>query len=228
MRAAYRHNGIAYFSTFQTYQAWQVYELGDRAPVLEVSIAGSGFEALVRLLTKIQDFYLPEIRSDQRFGEFHDYYSEVAIGGTYFNTRTQYMLSSICEWRHRNIKEGYFAPTQVFADTELDIVSLTRWITRLASTAESIDPLSAWRILVKYLAYSKRQKLKFEALLAQDLYEMAELLNYFVADVDPSAVVDDPSDLWNNYPRDLESNRPSWKIATYGDSLPRPMRCWSF
>src|SRR5215210_5358927 len=65
----------------------------------ESSAATVEFETLLHLLVDIQDHYLPEIRSNQRVGEYRDYRGSAAIGGTYFFGRTEYMLSAIRKWR---------------------------------------------------------------------------------------------------------------------------------
>jgi hypothetical protein len=45
-----------------------------------------GFNKLLLLLFKIQDFYLPEVRSNKRLGEYRNYHGDIAIGGTYFGS----------------------------------------------------------------------------------------------------------------------------------------------
>jgi len=214
IRAAHHHNGIAYFSTFQIYQVWCVHMLGDEALKSGSSVAGSDFENLLRLLTKIQDFYLPEIRSNQRVSEYRDYYGAAAIGGTHFSAKTQYMLSSIHEWRQSNIKNGYFDPAQALSTTELDLDVLVRWRKRFEALAEEVDPLSNWRILVKYIRYGRRQELKFEALLAQDFYEIASLLELFVTELDTA----------HKYPFDPSKR----ELLRYGDSISRPYEMLEF
>lgn len=58
--------------------------------------------------------------------------------------------------------------------------TITDWISRLDSTGRFIDPLREWQDLVKYASYGKRQKLRFDALLAQDLLEITEILTLFL------------------------------------------------
>ena len=86
IQAAFSYEGTSYFLT---YQVWQIDRLVDKNFRLERSTLIDEFEKLLRLLTKIQDFYLPEIRSNQRFGRHDDYRGKVAIGGTHFKSETQ-------------------------------------------------------------------------------------------------------------------------------------------
>lgn len=225
IRAAYYHNDVSYFST---YQVWQINRLGDENIESEQAAITAEFETLLRLLARIQDFYLPEIRSNQRFGEHQDHRGAAAIGGTHFYARTQYMLSDIREWRQDAIESGYFDLTQALSVTELDATALMRWIDRLTALAESIDPLSNWRMLMKYYRYSKRQQLKFEALLAQDFYEMAELLKLFVIDLDAEAGMGTLTNWSGIAPREYLSRTPQWKIERYGESLFRPHEMLEF
>ncbi len=214
IRAAYHHNGAAYFSTFQIYQVWYVHIRGDQALESGSSADDSGLENLLRLLIKIQDFYLPETRSNQRSGEYRDHHGAAAIGGTHFSGKTQYMLSVFREWRQRNIKEGYFDPAKALSTTELDLDALIHWRERFEVSAKEIDPLSNWRMLVKYIRYGKRQQLKFEALLAQDFYEMASLLELFVTDLDVK--------------HKYQPNPSQREILSYGDSISHPYEMLEF
>lgn len=172
-------------------------------------------------MTQIQDFYLPEVRSDQRIGQ-HDDYGAVGIGGTYFSSKTQYLLTYIREHRHRNIERGHFDPAQVVSAVGLNNEELTRWFDTFMLHAKRLDPLSDWYSLVQYLPYEKRQKLQFEALLAQDLYGIAELLKLFIADIEDEPSVGDPSDWGDISSRELPSAPPQWKVRRYGESLTRP------
>ncbi len=225
IREAYRLDDVAYFSTFQT---WQVHRLGNASLESGQSATSAEFENLLRLLTRIQDFYLPEIRSNQRFGEYRDYHGKVAIGGTYFCTKTQYLLSDLREWRQRNIEGGYFDLAQALSNVDLDVPALMRWFNRLMAFAEDIDLLSKWRMLIKYFRYSKRQKLEFEALLAQDFYEIAELLGLFISDLDSGEDISNPTDWSDIAPHERSSNIPQWKIERYGESLSRPYEMLEF
>lgn len=153
IRPAYYHNGTSYFST---YQIWQIDKLSNEDLESERPIIFNDFEVLLSLMVRIQDFYLREIRSNQRFGEHQDYDGKVAIGGTYFCTKTQYLLSAVREARQYDIESGNFNPAEIVAQVGFDASRLIQWIQRLLVFAESIDPLLRWRELVRYFSYGKR------------------------------------------------------------------------
>jgi hypothetical protein len=164
IRPAYWHDGTAYFST---HQVWQIHRLSSSHLQQESTAATVEFETVLQLLVDVQDNYLPEIRSNQRVGEYRDYGGNVAIGGSHFCGRTEYMLSAIRTWRRHNIEVGSFNPSEALSKTSLDVTALMRWIRHLVAVAEGINPLQIWRMLIRYSRYSKRQSLKFNALLAQ-------------------------------------------------------------
>ncbi len=224
LRASFSHQGTSYFST---YQVWQINKLNSEDFIARRASKEDAFESVVRLLTRIQDFYLPEVRSDQRVGQ-HDDYGAVGIDGTYFYSKTQYLLSDIRAQRRFNIEHGRFDPAEVASSVGLHTKELSRWFDTFMFYAKRLDPLSDWHLLVKYLPYEKRQKLKFEALLAQDLYEMAELLKHFITDIDIDPSISDPVDWGDSSSRERPSAPPQWKVRRYGDSLTRPYEMLEF
>lgn len=204
---------------------WQIYGLGIENLKLDQSAVRAEFETFLRFVTKIQDFYLPELRSNQRVGEYRDYRGSVAIGGTHFLSRTEYILSAVREWRRQEIEHDYFDPTKVLSTTGLDVTTLRHWISRFEISAESIDPLKKWQMLVKYVRYGKRQDLRFDALLAQDFYEIAALLQLFLEDLDLESGVE----ILTNRPSIAKSaSTPRWMIERYGRSLSRPYEMLEF
>jgi hypothetical protein len=225
IRPAYWHDGTAYFST---HQVWQIHRLSSSHLQQESTAATVEFETVLQLLVDVQDNCLPEIRSNQRVGEYRDYGGNVAIGGSYFCGRTEYMLSAIRTWRRHNIEVGSFNPSEALSKTSLDVTALMRWIRHLVAVAEGIDPLQKWRMLIRYSRYSKRQSLKFNALLAQDFYEMAEILNLFARDLSPGTHASEPSDVTDILWSDSVSNVPKWKIERFGNSLSRPYEMLEF
>lgn len=226
IKAAYHRDGVFYFST---HQVWQIDRLANEALGPERSTVRDEFEKLLRFLTSIQDFYLPEIRSNQRFGQHYDYRGKVAVGGTHFKSETQYLLSELRKYRHQCLAQGYFEPSQALSVVGLDVAALKRWINCLAAQANSIDPIADWRPLVKYFRYSKRQKLKYEALLAQDFHEIVELLNLFINDLESETARDDLAENWSEITSyNHLSNTPQWKIERYGESLSRPYEMLEF
>ncbi len=224
-RPAYHHNGTSYFST---YQVWQIDRLSNEDLDSEQPTIFREFEVILQLLVKIQDFYLPEVRSDQRFGEHHNYHGSAAIGGTYFCTKTQYLLSTVREARQHDIESGNFSPAEIVSQVGLDVPMLIQWVRRLLAFAESIDPLLSWRELIRYFSYGKRQRLKFEALLAQDYYETAEILKLFITDLDSGSDLGALVDLSDLAPREHASKIPQWKVERYGESLSRPYEMLEF
>lgn len=224
IRAAYCHNGTSYFST---YQVWQINRLSNGNFTAGRASKEDTFEPIVRLLTHIQDFYLPEVRSDQRVGQLDDY-GAVGIGGTYFYSKTQYLLSYIRESRHHNIERGHLNPAQAVSSVGSSTEELSRWFDTFMFYTKRLDPLWDWCLLVRYLPYEKRQELQFEALLAQDFYEMAELLKLLVDDLDDGPSIGDPSNWGDVSSREYLSAPPQWKIRRYGDSLTRPYEMLEF
>jgi hypothetical protein len=138
------------------------------------------------------------------------------------------LLSAVREARQHDIESGNFKPADAISQVGLDASTLVEWARRLLAFAESIDPLLNWRELIRYFRYGKRQRLKFEALLAQDYYEMAELLRLYIADLDPDVNMGDLADWSDLAPHEHTSNRPLWKIERYGESLSRPYEMLEF
>jgi len=138
------------------------------------------------------------------------------------------MLSAIRKWRRHNIEEGYFDPSEALSKSSLDVTALMRWIRHLVAVAEGIDPLQKWRMLIRYSRYSRRQSLKFNALLAQDFYEMAEILNLFARDLSLGTHASESSDVTDILQTDSFSNVPQWKIERFGKSLSRPYEMLEF
>ena len=142
---------------------------------------------------------------------------------------TQYLLSKIHNYRYECLAQGYFEPSQAISASESNTVALEQWVNRLEAQASNIDPITYWRPLVKYFRYSKRQKLKYEALLAQDFYETTELLKLFINDLELET---DRDDLVRNrleiMPHNRTSNASRWERERYGESLSRPYEMLEF
>lgn len=186
---AFTHGETRYYSTFQV---WQVHHL-----ICAGNLNGQrpadfcAFEALLKLLVRVQDHYLPQIRSDQRFGQLRDYGNQVAIGGTHFCTTTYYVAKALADERKNAISSNTFRPSEILNESGLSPSDLRKWIKKLMSLAEQIDPLSEWYLLVRFVSYSMRQKLKFESQFAQDLLEIAEILRLFHSEASKEPIFPD-------------------------------------
>lgn len=209
---AFENGNTRYYSTFQV---WQVYHLL-RADTLDIKRPSSfdEFDVLLRLLIEIQDLYLPQIRSDQRIGQLRDYKGDVAIGGTFFCTTTSYVAKGLIDDRKDLITSGSFQPAKILAESSLNAKTIRKWICKFADLAESLDPISDWHLLVRFISYSKRQKLKFESRFAQDLLEMAEMLRLFHGEASDEPIF---ADILARH----ESGE-TWLEKRYGKSLSHP------
>lgn len=195
IRPAFRNETTFYFSTFQI---WQVHKCIQSIHLSTTAMdAYRQFETVLSLLLRIQDYYLPEVRSDKRMGQSRDYCGTVSIDGESLCTKTSYVLTGLRRRRRQQISAGEFNPTQTLKESGLDSAALRRWIESLMSTCEHIDPLQEWQFFLRYVSYEKRQKLKFEALFAHDLIEMAELLRLFLSEATDEPIFDDVLD-WSD------------------------------
>ncbi|HVT14740.1 MAG TPA: hypothetical protein VHQ90_00990 [Thermoanaerobaculia bacterium] len=218
---------------YSTFQLWQIdYLLGVDAKSISGNSAARlrDFEKLLRLLLRIQDHYLPEVRGDLRTGIDADYHGLVALGGTFFHDRTTYLLSALRLSRNDLIRRRLFVPQRSLKVSKLDVKALLGWIRILSVQAGHLDPLEHWVNFVRFVSYEQRQRLKGHALLAQDFYELVEVLTLFARDL---GIVDAPPILldWQYDPSRLSSSgeaadrltKTSWELRTYGrDSLSQP------
>lgn len=212
LRPAFVNGKTRYYSTFQV---WQVYHLL-RAGSLNMDRPTSfeEFDTLLKLLVSIQDYYLPQIRSDQRTGQLRDYKGDVAIGGTFFYTTTSYVVKGLIDDRKELIATGHFVPAHILKESNLSAADVRKWISKLVGLAKSIDPISDWHLLVRFISHSKRQKLKFESKFAQDLLEMAEMLRLFHSEASNEPVC---SDILA-----CDETNDNWLERRYGKSLSNP------
>lgn len=191
-----------------------------------------GFNKLLMLLFKIQDFYLPEVRSNKRLGEYRDYHGDIAIGGTYFVTKKKFLLSSIRDWRNQFIKENDFNPQKILSDLNFQIEEIEKWTREISGLLKHIDPLKDWHLFLQYVNYDKRQKLKGNALLAQDFYEIAQILLLFLKDFGSDLSKKGISEIYDWFdlsPRDEGSKLPRWKERKYGkETLSNPYQMLEF
>ena len=78
----------------------------------------------------------------------------------------------------------------------------------IAANAQIADPISKWYVFTRLISRDKKKYLKDRALLAQDYYDMACMLAYFLKDLGEE--VTEPDDL-------MGGMRGSWKTSRYGD-----------
>jgi hypothetical protein len=101
-----------------------------------------------------------------------------------------------------------FNPKKVLIEFDLKLEQIKNWRTRLAAKAKSVDPLAKWYLLVKNTKYSKRKKLSGAALLAQDLYEMVDVIGLFLEDLTGKRPLD-ADDMFGGF-------HGEWKKEFYG------------
>ena len=138
------------------------------------------------LLISIEDVYLPIIRSN-----FIGIIGQPDHG--------------FQNWRMLRSK---FNPKEVLSKFSLTTEEIKNWRTQIAVETRFLDPLREWYLLVRYVAYGKRKKLRGNALFAQDYYEIIEMLGLFLQELtgEPQYGSDDLFD-----PRHGE-----WKKRVYG------------
>jgi len=144
-------------------------------------------QKLIRLFLLVQDRYLPFVR--KKF---------VGRGGVDFYE----FWDKWSEW----IKN--FDVHAVLKESGFNIEQIKNWRLYFAAQAGFIDPLRNWYVLVHHIPYAKREKLKGEALLAQDYYEITEMLGRFLTDLTGEKQLD-ADDL-------LDGRQGRWKKKWYG------------
>ena len=145
------------------------------------------YQKFIHLLLLIQDRYLPLIR--RRFS---------GRGGVDFDE----FWNKWFEWTQE------FDPHTVLRESGFTADQIKKWRIRFAAQAGFIDPLRRWYILVHHIPYSKRENLRRDALLAQDYYEIADMLGRFLTDLTGKKQLD-ADDL-------LDGRRGRWKREWYG------------
>jgi len=145
------------------------------------------YQKIIHLLLLIQDRYLPFIRKRFRgrgMGDFDEFWNN------WF------------EWTQK------FDPHAIFRESGFTVEQIKKIRLRFAGQASFIDPLRKWYILIHHIPYSKREKLKGNALLAQDYYEIADMIGNFLTDLTGEKQLDS-DDLF-------DGRHGSWKKDWYG------------
>ena len=147
-------------------------------------------QRLIHLLLLIQDRYLPNIR-----GRF--------IGD--FGTNMDEFMGKWFDWKE------HFNCQTVLKSTGYSIDELKNLRTSLAAQARFSDPVSDWFMLVRHIHYSKKERLKGKALLAQDYYELVDMLGRFLFELTGEKQLD-ADDL-------LDGRQGRWKKHLYGQEV---------
>jgi len=171
------------------------------------------FNSLLKLLMEIQDFYLPEVRTNQRVGLLREYH------GGFIKVDKLVLTSALKNWREMEIANRNYVPQEYLEESDLTIEDLKIWVSKIAMAIHNIDPLSDWNLLIRYIDYEKRMKLKGAALLAVDFYEIAGILMLFLKDLSidfGERNIYDILDRFDLSARDESSKLPVWKKSSYG------------
>ena len=138
------------------------------------------------LLISIEDVYLPLIRN-----HFKGNIREPEIGFQVWH-----------KFRSR------FNHAEALGKSGVTVKDIENWRTQIAVEARHLDPLRDWYLLVRHATYSKRQKLRGDALFAQDCYEIIEILGLFLEDLIGKPQYG-PDDL-------IDGRHGEWKKRLYG------------
>ncbi len=121
-------------------------------------------DKIVELLLYIQNKYFPVVKQSGLI--LNEYYS-----------LTDNMFEKLDELK-RNI-----IPEKIIKSLGLTVDEVINFRNSVGIRGLSVDPLEKWYDLIKYINYKKRQKLKDNALLAQDFYLISDMLALFLEDL---------------------------------------------
>ena len=205
---------------YSSFQVWQV--LHARWDEPDTAKRVLAFEPVLRLLASVQDYYLPETRGNGRVAEWRDYGGAVVLDGTWFLKTLTYLSSTIRRFRQDALESGDLNPAAALEASGISGEDLRKWLRNIHMDATGLDPLRDWRDLVRSVSYTKRTKLRHEALLAVDLYAIVDVLRQ--VGIDAGLIPDapeyaDPTDL---APRDPNTKIPAWRLRKYGETLTKP------
>lgn len=147
-----------------THEIWQQWGDWQRKSLEGASenLKGAEVDFLRRLalLLPIEDRYLPRIR-----GRFTSY-------GWHSNGITDWD-----QWAKT------FRPDMALQESGLTVEEVQQIRRDFALQGKQIDPNYAWYCLIRHMTFDQRVRLKKEALLAWDYYEVAEILGLFLEDL---------------------------------------------
>ena len=211
---------------YSPFQAWQV--LHARWDDDASSKYLLSFEPVLRLLVIVQDYYLPETRGNGRVAEWRDYGGIAVLDGTWFLKTMTYLTSTLRRFRQEAIESGKLRPLEALSDCGISAEDLKKWQRNIHMDASGIDPLRDWRDLVGSISYSRRMKLRFEALLATELYALVDVLRQVGIDAGWSAETPEYADPTDLAPRDEKTEIPAWRVRKYGGTLWNPHETLEF
>lgn len=105
-------------------------------------------------------------------------------------------------------KKNIFSPSKVLGDSGMQLKELTELRDYFAAQANFIDPVSSWYPLIRLIQFTKKEKMKGKALLAQDYYEIVGFLNFFIRDL-TGKEQPEPDDI-------VDGRHGKWKEKYYG------------
>ena len=138
------------------------------------------------LLISIEDIYLPLIRN-------------------YFKGDSRQPDIGFQVWHKLRSR---FNPEEALGKSGVTVKDIENWRTQIAVEARHLDPLRDWYLLVRHASYSKRQRLRGDALFAQDCYEIIEILGLFLEELTGKPQYG-PDDL-------IDGRHGEWKKRVYG------------
>jgi hypothetical protein len=148
------------------------------------------YQKLLSLLFMIEDKYLPQIT--QRFS---------GRGGVDINEFWEQWV----DWRTK------LEPQILLEQSGFSIAEIRKYRKDFAIKANIIDPLKDWYLLVRRISFSKREELIDNALLAQDYYQIVDVLGSFLFDLTGERQID-VTDL-------IHGPLESWKKVSYGKDV---------
>jgi hypothetical protein len=167
------------------------------------------FDRLIALLHEIQDWYVPEVRSNGRLAQWIE-------SRNIFSKTTWSSVSYFRERRHLAIQDGTLQPHDAIKRHDLTIEQLKKLRLDIASTVHGLDPLRDWQDLVEMIGYEKRQELRYEALLAQDFRDLGNAIVLLLRDLEGMKPQDELADIFDLSGRDNETGAPHWRVRRFG------------
>jgi hypothetical protein len=167
------------------------------------------FNRLLALIHEVQNVYIPEIRSNGRIALWIE--SRDLVNRTH-----TYPVSAIREWRQGLIGSGKLVLQDLLTRFDISIESLSWWRLEFASANHGLDPLAEWSDLVEKIAYQERQKLRYEALLAQDYRDLGTLMVLLLRDLGVMKPYEELQDIFDASGRDQETGAPHWRVEKFG------------
>lgn len=177
------------------YHPYQIYFLKQ---ILNIKLIFTSFsfpqkdDELLRNIREWEEFlkkYLDILRNDSKQNKFVELL--LFIQNKYLPFVKQpgriMIIRNICDSLNNNEKlnniEEKILPKEIAKFLGLEVEDINKYREAVGGQGLSIDPLANWYDLVKYTDYDKRQKLKGNALLAQDFYLISDMLALFLEDL---------------------------------------------